>query len=114
MINTDLMTDDSLTHDWTLVRALTSITSKQADTVAAVARASEQSWNVQVGDDYNGYRFILIEAVGHGDEQKSFFIAGTAQHLELLEGKDESLALIGTFTDMKVLETCLSGLLGPQ
>ena len=108
------LADSTLTHDLTLVPALNSITSRQMDTVAHIARASGQAWDVQAGDDYDGYRFILIERAGHGEEHKSFFIAGTARRLELSEGKDENLALIGTFTDIKTLETCLTGLLGPQ
>ncbi len=105
---------DVLTYEQALVPALNGITSRQADTVAAIARASEQDWEVQAGNDYDGYRFILIETAGHGDEQKSFFVAGTAQRLELFESKDETLALIGTFTDIKTLGTCLTVLLGPQ
>ena len=103
---------DVFTHEQALVPALNGITSKQADTVAAIARASGQEWDVQAADDYDGYRFVLIETAGHGDEQKSFFVAGTAQRLELFESKDERLALIGAFSDMKTLEACLSRLLG--
>ena len=102
------------THDQAVIRALNSITSKQADTIACIARASGQEWDVQAVDDYDGYRFVLIEDGRHGDEQKSFFVAGTAQCLELFKGEDDSLALIGTFSDMKALEACLAGLLGPQ
>ncbi len=114
MSNPTYSAHDFLTHDLALVPALTSITSQQLDTVADIARASGQEWDVQAGDDYDGYRFILLETVGHGDEQKSFFVAGTAQRHELFESKDESLALIGTFSDMRALEACLAGLLGPQ
>ena len=104
----------ALTHEQALVPAFTSITSQQMDTVADVARASGQEWDVQAVDDYDGYRFILLETVRHGDEQKSFFVAGTAQCLELFENKDERLTLIGSFTDMETLKTCLSRLLGFQ
>lgn len=112
MSNPTQLANYSLTHELTLLPALTSITSQQMDTVADIARASGQEWDVQAVDDYDGYRFILLETVGQGDEQKSFFVAGTAQRLELFESKDESLALIGAFSDMKTLKTCLSGLLG--
>lgn len=114
MINKTHLADDLLTHDLALVSALNSITSQQVDAVTDIARTSEQNWDIQAGDDYDGYRFILLETVGHGDEQKNFFVAGTAQRLELFEGKEESLALIGTFTDMEALEARLAGLLGPQ
>lgn len=103
-----------LTDEQALVPALTSITSRQVDAVAEIARASGQDWDVQAVDDYDGYRFILLETAGHGDEQESFFVAGTAQRLELFESNDDSLALIDTFTDIKTLETRLSGLLGPR
>lgn len=114
MINKTYPAYTALICDQALVPALNSITSKQVDTVAEIASASEQDWNVQVGDDYDGYRFVLIETAMRGDEQKSFFVGGTAQHLELFESKDESLALVGTFTDMKALEACLADLVGPQ
>ncbi|RYE97255.1 MAG: hypothetical protein EOO77_39375 [Oxalobacteraceae bacterium] len=114
MINETNLTDDVFTHDLALIPALNSITSHQMDTVADIARASGQEWAVQAGDDYDGYRFILLESVGHDDEQKNFFVAGTAQRLELFEGKEESLALIGTFTDMKALQARLAGLLDRQ
>jgi len=106
--------DDILTHGLALVPALTSITSKQVGAITDIACASGQEWDIQTADDYDGYRFILLETVGHGDDRKSLFVAGTAQRLELFEGKDEGLTLIGTFTDMKVLEASLAGLIRLQ
>ena len=110
MINIDLTIDDGLTHDAALVRALNSITSNQVDAIIGIARASGQEWDVQAADDYDGYRFVLIETAGHGDEQKSFFVAGTAQRLELFETKDESPALIETFSTMAGLKSQLTRL----
>ena len=114
MTNKTHPTYDASIHDQAPVRALSSVTLKQFDAVAEIARASGQDWHVQAGDDCDGYRFILIETANHGDEQKSFFIAGTAQRLELFESKDENLLLIGTFSDMQALEARLTSLIGPQ
>jgi len=114
MINKTYPAHDALICDQALVPALNSITSKQADTVAEIARATGQDWDVQAGNDYDGYRFVLIETATYGDEQKSFLIAGTAQCLELFESKDESLALVGTFGDMGALKARLTSLVGPR
>ena len=114
MITMTNPTHTAVARDEVVVRAFNSITLKQADAVAAIVRASKQEWNVDAGDDYDGYRFVLIETVGHGDEQKSFFVAGTAQRLELFEGKGESLVLIGAFSDMQTLGARLTELICPQ
>ena len=114
MINKTYPAHDALICDQALVPALNSITSKQADTVAEIARATGQDWDVQAGDDYDGYRFVLIETTTHADEQKSFFIAGTAQCLELFESKNENLALVGTFGDMEALKAQLTSFVGSR
>ncbi len=108
------LTRSAVTRDEVVVRAFNSITSEQADAVAAIVHASEQEWTVQACDDYDGYRFVLIETARHGDEQKSFFVAGTVQRLELFEDKEESLALVGTFSDIHTLGARLIGLICPQ
>ena len=114
MITMTHPTHSAVTRDQAVVRALNSITSKQAGTIAGIARTSRQNWDVQVVDDYDGYRSILIETTIPGDKQKAFFIAGTAQRLELFETGDDRMALIGTFTDVEALGVQLIGLVGLQ
>ena len=111
MINTFQLPHAASNQDHIVVRALSSITSEQADTIAQIVHASGQSWDVQAIDDYDGYQSILIEPALRSDEQKALFISGTAKRLELFEAQDDDLAPIGTFTDTEMLEARLVGLL---
>lgn len=104
----------AVTRDQAIVRAVNSINLEQAGIIAGIAQTSGQDWDLQVVDDYDGYRAILIETTVYGDEQKGFYIAGTAQRLELFETHDDCVALVGTFTDIEALSARLTGLVGPQ
>lgn len=114
MITMTHPTHSTVTRDEVVVRAFNSITSQQAGIIAGIAQSSGRDWEVQVVDDYDGYRLIVIEATIMGDERKGFCIAGTAQRLELFETYDDRLALIGTFPDIGALGARLTGLVGPQ
>ena len=52
---------DAINQDLATIRALSSITSQQADTIAQAVQASGRAWDVQTIDDYDGYLSILIE-----------------------------------------------------
>lgn len=114
MITMTHPTHSAVTRDQAIVRALNSITSMQAGIITGIAQTSGQDWDVQAVDDYDGYRFILLETTIDSDKQKAFFIAGTAQRLELFETHDNRMALIGTFTDVAGLGVQLTGLVGLQ
>ena len=79
------------------IRALSSITSEQADTIIKAVQTSGSAWTVQTTDDYDGYLSILVEPSVQHDEQKSFFISGTAQLLELFESYDDTLTKLDNF-----------------
>ena len=111
MINTFQLPQAAFNQDHIVVRALSSITSEQADTIAQIVHASGQFWDVQAVDDYDGYQSILIEPAIRRDEQKALFISGTAQRLELFEAQNDDLALIGTFAGTEMLGARLAGLL---
>ena len=111
MINTIQMPRAAYDQNLVVIRALSSITSEQAGTIAQVVRASAQLWDIQAVDDYDGYLSILIEPFVSGDEQKPLFISGTAQNLELFEAQDDDLTLINAFYGMESLVAQLNGLL---
>jgi hypothetical protein len=111
MINTVQLPHAASNQDHIVVRALSSITSEQADTIAQIVHASRHPWDIQAVDDYDGYQSILIEPATRSDEQKALFISGTAQRLELFEAQDDDLALIGTFADAEMLGARLARLL---
>ena len=52
---------------------------------------------MQTTDDYDGYLSILVEPIVQHDEQKSFFISGTAHTLELFESYDDTLTKLDNF-----------------
>ena len=85
------------------IRALSSITPEQADTITKAVQASGSAWTVQTTDDYDGYLSILVEPTIHRDEQKSFFIAGTAQLLELFESHDDTLTKLDDFNTVDAI-----------
>lgn len=114
MITMTHPTHSAVACDQAIVRALNSITLVQAGIITAIARTSGQDWDVQAVDDYDGYRSILMETAIDGGKQKAFFIAGTAQRLELFETIDDCMALIGIFTDIATLKTQLTRLVGLQ
>ncbi|RYF19352.1 MAG: hypothetical protein EOO77_10335 [Oxalobacteraceae bacterium] len=66
MINKTYPAHDALICDQALVPALNSITSKQADTVAEIARATGQDWDVLVDTfgDMESLKARLTSLVG--------------------------------------------------
>ena len=96
-----------------LVPALSSITPQQVDTIARTIQATGRTWYIQTSGDYDGYLSILIEP-RVGDEQKTFFVSGTAHCLELAHVKDDDMTSIGSFTGVEELNARLLDLMGKQ
>lgn len=101
-------------QDSIVIRALSSITSQQAESIAQAIQAEYRAWGVQTGDDYDGYLSIIVEPIIHSDKQKSFFVAGTAQHLKLFEVCDDNMMSVATFNDVEELSARLLDLIGQQ
>ncbi len=97
-----------------VIRALSSITSQQVDTIAQAIQASGRAWGMQTIDDYDGYLSILIEPSVRDDEQKTLFISGTAQHLDLFEGYGDDMRSVATFNDVEELSARLLDPIGQQ
>ena len=105
---------DAINQDFAAIRALSSITSQQADIIARAVQASGQAWGIQAFDDYDGYLSILIEPIISNGEQKIFFISGTSQHLDLFEGYGDDMMAMTIFNDIKELSARLLDLIGQQ
>ncbi len=84
------------------MRALSSITFRQAETIAQAVQASSQAWDVQTMDDYDGYLSILIEP-SVSDEHPAFVISGTTQHFKLFSLRDDDMGLVADFNDVEDL-----------
>ena len=89
------------------IRALSSITSEQAEIITQAVRATGPGWDVQTADDYDGYLSILIAPDISADKQTSFFVAGTAQRLELFEACDDNMTSLASFNDVEGLSVAL-------
>ena len=80
MINTFQLPHAASNQDHIVVRALSSITSEQADTIAQIVHASSgPSWDIQTVDDYDGYQSILIEPAIRSDGKRALTAADLAR-----------------------------------
>ena len=94
---------------------MSSITTRQAETIVQAIQADGRTCDIQIIDDYDGYLSILIEPNVSDNKQKAFFISGTAQHLDLFETcDDDSLTSVASFNDVADLSARLLHLIGQQ
>ena len=102
---------DTANQDTVTIRALSSITSQQAEIIVSAVHASGLAWVTQTMDDYDGYLSILVAPATYSDNQKSFWISGTNQHLELSMAQDDNLVGIATFNNAKAISSQLLNLI---
>lgn len=105
---------DAANQDTATIRALSSITAQQADIIAQDVQASGLAWTVQTTDDYDGYLSILIAPGVDDGQEKSFFISGTAQRLELFEAYQDNMVSLANFSDAEAVSARLMDLIAPQ
>jgi hypothetical protein len=79
------------------IRALSSLTSQNAHTIARTIAALDDGWSVQTWDDYDGYLSILIEPPDQATAQPSYVISGTIQRIELAKLRGDELITLGAF-----------------
>src|ERR1700712_1528552 len=99
MMTSTQLSRDAINQNLATIRALSSITSQQTDTIVQAVQASGRAGDVQTIDDYDGYLSILIESSVSDDEQKTFFVSGAAQHLELSEVDGDNMKFVAIFND---------------
>ena len=114
MMTTVQPSQDIAFQDSIIIRALSSITAQQAETIAQAVQAKCLNWGVQTTDDYDGYLSIIVEPVVHSDKQKAFFVSGTAQHLKLFDTYKDNMMSVATFNDVEELSARLLDLIGQQ
>lgn len=77
------------------IRALSSLTRRDADAVRATVRAAAVDHSVQEHDDYDGYLSLLITPAD--DARSSFMVAGRTGAVEVAELHGDDLVKVGTF-----------------
>ena len=80
------------------IRALSSLSRREADAVRATVRAAACSHTVQEHDDYDGYLSLLITPTDAA--RPSFMVAGRAGAVELAELWADEMMTIGTFASI--------------
>jgi len=96
------------------IRALSSITSEQAEIIVQTVHATGPGWDVQTADDYDGYLSILTAPDISADKPTSFFLAGTAQRLELFEVYDDNMTQLSSFNGVEDFSAALLDLIARQ
>ena len=96
------------------IRALSSLTRRDADAVRATARAAARGHTVQEHDDYDGYLSLLV--IPAHENRPSYMVAGRTGAVDLAELEGDDFAAIGTFPSigaaMAILRPALETLAG--
>lgn len=77
------------------IRAFSSLTRRDANSVRATLRAAACSYTVQEHDDYDGYLSLLV--VPADDVRASYMVAGRTGAVDLAELQGDDMASLGTF-----------------
>lgn len=91
------------------VRALRSLTRRDADAVRAAIRASGGEWTVEEHDDYDGYLSLLI-APSH--EGAAYLVAGRTDAVEVAELRGDEMITLGAFPSIGAAAAVLRRALG--
>ena len=77
------------------IRALSSLTRRDADAVRATVRAAATHHSVQEHDDYDGYLSLLITP--ENDVRPSYMVAGRTGAVDVAELCGDEMTTVGTF-----------------
>jgi len=77
------------------VRALSSLTRRDADAIRATVRAASCSYAVQEHDDYDGYLSLLLTPAS--DALPSYMVGGRTGAVDLAELQGDDMTALGTF-----------------
>ena len=87
------------------IRALSSLTRRDADAVRATVRAAASSHTVQEHDDYDGYLSLLITPAR--ETRSSFMVAGRTGAVDVAELWADEMVTLGTFASVGAAMTVL-------
>jgi hypothetical protein len=93
------------------IRALRSLRSDDTETVIHAIAAAGKGWSVQVCDDYDGYRSILVEPKDESAAHPAYLISGTVNWIELAEIRNDELSTVGAFDNVTSAAKALASLL---
>lgn len=77
------------------IRALRSLTRRDADAVRSTVRAAATGYTVQEHDDYDGYLSLLISPPN--DSASSYVVAGRTGAVDVAALQNDDMAPLGTF-----------------
>ncbi|MDP9095252.1 MAG: hypothetical protein M3N26_01630 [Pseudomonadota bacterium] len=79
----------------TSIRALSSLTRRDADAVRSTVRAAATGYTVQEHDDYDGYLSLLVTPAD--DAGVSYVVAGRTGTIDVALLENDDMASLGTF-----------------
>lgn len=80
------------------IRALSSLTRRDADAVRATVRVAASNHTVEEHDDYDGYLSLLITP--DRETSPSFMVAGRTGAVDLVEMHGDEMIAIGSFASI--------------
>ncbi len=101
-----------LLEQTSLVRALSSLTRRDADAVRATLRAAGSSLAVEEHDDYDGYLSLLLTAADPNGP--SYLVSGRTGAVELAELRGDDMVIIGCFAGIGPAMLTLRAVLGAR
>ena len=85
-------------HGTAVIRALSSLTRRDADAVREIVRALGGAFGVQEHDDYDGYLSLLLTPAQ--ETAPSFLVSGRVGAIDLAEFDDDDMTPLGTFASI--------------
>ncbi len=104
-------TNFSLEQRTAPVRALSSLTRRDADAVRAAVRAAGATHVIEEHDDYEGYLSLLLTASEAG--ASSYLVAGRTGAVELAVLRGDDMTALGTFASTEAAMPVLRGAINP-
>lgn len=92
----------SFEHGPAIIRALRSLTLRDADLIAQALGATGNGWSVQTYDECEGYLSILVEPKDGTVGQPSYLISGPVNRIELALVSDDNLRTLGCFQNLAI------------
>lgn len=80
------------------IRALSSLTRRDADAVRATARAAARGHTVHEHDDYDGYLSLLVTPAH--ESRSSYMVAGRTGAVDIAELHGDDFTAIGTYSSI--------------
>jgi hypothetical protein len=94
-----MMHTDHLSTDWiqgpVTIRALHSLTLRDAEAVSQAVLALQPGWSVQTSDDYDGYLSIIVAPEDDGTHP-TYLISGKKRAIDLAAMRDDNIVTLAS------------------